>query len=85
MIMALSLVEQGFRDLISPTAFVRAGGFFENLLYGLQVGQGGTLRLVASPALAARLIDSASFPVKHAGPAPIYYISGKSIHNEEPS
>ena len=28
-ITALSLLEQGFRDLISPIAFVRAGGFFE--------------------------------------------------------
>src|SRR6202049_497473 len=37
MITALSLLEQGFRDLISPIAFVRAGGFFENFLYGLQV------------------------------------------------
>ena len=43
MITALSLLEQGFRDLISPIAFVRAGGFFENFLYGLQVAQGGTL------------------------------------------
>ena len=41
MITALSLLEQGFRDLISPIAFVRAGGFFENFLYGLQVAQGG--------------------------------------------
>jgi hypothetical protein len=30
----LSLLEQGFRDLTSPIAFVRAGGFFENFLYG---------------------------------------------------
>src|SRR6201993_2784983 len=29
MITALSLLEQGFRDLIPPIAFVRAGGFFE--------------------------------------------------------
>jgi hypothetical protein len=36
MIMALSLLEQGFRDLTSPIEFVRAGGFFENFLYGLQ-------------------------------------------------
>ena len=43
MITALLLLEQGFRDLISPIAFVRAGGFFENFLYGLQVAQGGTL------------------------------------------
>jgi uncharacterized protein YbjT (DUF2867 family) len=30
MITALSLLEQGFRDLTSPISFVRAGGFFEN-------------------------------------------------------
>jgi uncharacterized protein YbjT (DUF2867 family) len=40
MITALSLLEQGFRDLISPVAFVRAGGFFENFFYGLHVAQG---------------------------------------------
>src|ERR1700722_1073673 len=43
MITALSLLEQGFRRLTSPVAFVRAGGFFENFLYGLHVAQGGTL------------------------------------------
>src|SRR5271170_8110075 len=40
MITALSLLEQGFRKLTSPTAFVRAGGFFENFLYGLHVAKG---------------------------------------------
>jgi uncharacterized protein YbjT (DUF2867 family) len=49
MITALSLLEQGFRDLISPIAFVRAGGFFENLLFGLQVAQGGTLPVFYNP------------------------------------
>src|SRR6202789_2803990 len=49
MITALSLLEQGFRDLISPIAFVRAGGFFENFLYGLQVAQGGTLPVTYNP------------------------------------
>src|SRR5882757_8315274 len=49
MITALSLLEQGFRDLISPIAFVRAGGFFENFLYGLQVAQGGTLPVYYNP------------------------------------
>ena len=49
MITALSLLEQGFRELISPTAFVRAGGFFENFLYGLQVAQGGTLPVYYNP------------------------------------
>ena len=49
MIRTLSLLEQGFRDLISPIAFVRAGGFFENFLYGLQVAQGGTLPVYYNP------------------------------------
>jgi uncharacterized protein YbjT (DUF2867 family) len=49
MITALSLLEQGFRDLVSPIAFVRAGGFFENFLYGLQVAQGGTLPVYYNP------------------------------------
>ena len=49
MITALSLLEQGFRDLVSPIAFVRAGGFFENFLYGLQVAQGGTLPVTYNP------------------------------------
>src|SRR5450830_826627 len=49
MITALSLLEQGFRDLISPVAFVRAGGFFENFLFGLQVAQGGTLQVFYHP------------------------------------
>jgi uncharacterized protein YbjT (DUF2867 family) len=49
MITALSLLEQGFRDLTSPIAFVRAGGFFENFLYGLQVARGGTLPVYYDP------------------------------------
>lgn len=49
MITALSLLEQGFRSLQSPIAFVRAGGFFENFLYGLQVAQGGTLPVYYNP------------------------------------
>lgn len=48
-IAALTLLEQGFRDLIMPTAFVRAGGFFENFLYGLQVAQGGRLPVFYNP------------------------------------
>jgi uncharacterized protein YbjT (DUF2867 family) len=48
-IAALTLLEQGFRDLTMPTAFVRAGGFFENFLYGLQVAQGGTLPVFYNP------------------------------------
>lgn len=49
MITALSLLEQGLRDLPLPIAFVRAGGFFENFLYGLQVAQGGTLPVYYDP------------------------------------
>jgi uncharacterized protein YbjT (DUF2867 family) len=49
MITALSLLEQGFRDLTSPLVFVRAGGFFENFLYGLQDAQGGTLPVYYNP------------------------------------
>ena len=48
MITALSLLEQGFRDLASPVAVVRAGGFFENFLYG-HVAQGGTLPVYYNP------------------------------------
>jgi len=49
MITALSLLEQGFRDLKLPIAHVRAGGFFENFLYGLHVAQGGTLPVYYNP------------------------------------
>jgi uncharacterized protein YbjT (DUF2867 family) len=49
MITSLSLLEQGFDDLTSPIAFVRAGGFFENVLYGLHVAQGGTLPVYYNP------------------------------------
>ena len=49
MITALSLLEQGFRNLTSPVIFVRAGGFFENFLYGLHVAQGGMLPVTYNP------------------------------------
>src|ERR1700735_1601343 len=49
LITALSLLEQGFRGLSSPVAFVRAGGFFENFLFGLQAAQGGTLPVFYNP------------------------------------
>ncbi|MFM0176585.1 NmrA family NAD(P)-binding protein [Paraburkholderia sediminicola] len=49
MITALSLLEQGFRDLTLPIAYVRAGGFFENFLYGLHVAQRGTLPVYYNP------------------------------------
>ncbi|HVI55508.1 MAG TPA: NmrA family NAD(P)-binding protein [Luteibacter sp.] len=49
LITALSLLEQAFRDLTMPIAYVRAGGFFENFLYGLHVAQGGTLPVFNDP------------------------------------
>jgi uncharacterized protein YbjT (DUF2867 family) len=49
MIAALSLLEQGLRDLRLPIAYVRAGGFFENFLYGLHVAQGGMLPVYYNP------------------------------------
>jgi uncharacterized protein YbjT (DUF2867 family) len=50
MITALSLLERGLRNLASPIAFVRPGGFFENFLFGLHVAQGGTLPVFYNPA-----------------------------------
>ena len=49
LITGLSLLEQGLRSLRSPVALVRAGGFFENFLYGLQAAQGGTLPVFYNP------------------------------------
>lgn len=49
LITALSLLEQGFRALTLPVAYVRAGGFFENFLYGLHVAQGGELPVFYDP------------------------------------
>lgn len=49
MITALSLLEQALRRLTLPIAYVRAGGFFENFLYGLHIAQGGTLPVNYNP------------------------------------
>ncbi|WP_231168755.1 NmrA family NAD(P)-binding protein [Bradyrhizobium sp. 41S5] len=49
LITALSLLEQGFRNLKLPIAYVRAGGFFENFLYGLHVAHGGALPVFYDP------------------------------------
>ncbi|WP_244465237.1 NmrA family NAD(P)-binding protein [Luteibacter rhizovicinus] len=49
LITALSLMEQAFRELTLPIAFARAGGFFENFLYGLHVAQGGALPVFNDP------------------------------------
>ncbi|HEY4010285.1 MAG TPA: NmrA family NAD(P)-binding protein [Acidobacteriaceae bacterium] len=43
LITSTSLMERALGDLPMPVAFVRAGGFFENYMYGLQTGMGGTL------------------------------------------
>lgn len=49
MITALSLLEEGLRHLTLPIAYVRAGGFFENFLYGLHVAKDGTLPVYYNP------------------------------------
>jgi uncharacterized protein YbjT (DUF2867 family) len=49
MIKALSLLEHGLGNLTSPIAFVRAGGFLENFLFGLHVAQAGTLPVFYNP------------------------------------
>ena len=49
MITALSLLEQALRHLTLPIAYVRAGGFFENFLYGLHVAKDGTLPVYYNP------------------------------------
>ncbi len=49
MITGLALFEQGLRDVTSPVTFVRAGGFFENFLFGLQAAQGGTIPVFYNP------------------------------------
>lgn len=43
MVTPLALMERAFRDLPSPKAFMRAGGFYENFLHGLRTGETGTL------------------------------------------
>ena len=48
-ITSLALMEQGFRELRFPVVFVRAGGFYENFLYGLQAGQSGALPVFYEP------------------------------------
>jgi uncharacterized protein YbjT (DUF2867 family) len=43
------LLELALEDFSFPIAFIRAGGFFENYMYGLQAGLGGTLPQFFSP------------------------------------
>ncbi len=49
LITATHLLEQALGNEPFPVAFVRAGSFFENYLYGLQAAQGGTLPTFYSP------------------------------------
>ena len=49
LITSTHLMEEALEDVPFPIAFIRAGGFYENFLYGLQAGQGGTLPLFYSP------------------------------------
>jgi uncharacterized protein YbjT (DUF2867 family) len=76
MITALSLLEQGFRSLTSPVAFVRAGGFVENFLLtgpawsGHRVIELGSM--VSADEVAAQLgevlkLDVKAFAVPRAG------------------
>jgi uncharacterized protein YbjT (DUF2867 family) len=43
------LLEQALAELSSPVAFIRAGGFFENYLFGLEAAKGGTLPMFYTP------------------------------------
>jgi uncharacterized protein YbjT (DUF2867 family) len=43
------LLELALEEFSFPIAFIRAGGFFENYMYGLQAGMGGTLPQFFSP------------------------------------
>jgi uncharacterized protein YbjT (DUF2867 family) len=49
LITSSALMEQAFHDLPIPIAFIRAGGFYENYLYGLQFGRSGTLPVFYDP------------------------------------
>ena len=50
LITSTHLLEEGLKNLPVPVAFIRAGGFYENFLYGLQSGQGGVLPVMYAPA-----------------------------------
>jgi uncharacterized protein YbjT (DUF2867 family) len=49
LITATHLFEQALNNEPYPVAFVRAGSFFENYLFGLQAAQGGTLPIFYAP------------------------------------
>jgi uncharacterized protein YbjT (DUF2867 family) len=43
------LLEQALEAMLFPVAFVRAGGFFENYMFGLEAAKGGTLPMFYAP------------------------------------
>jgi uncharacterized protein YbjT (DUF2867 family) len=43
------LLEQALAELPFPVAFVRAGGFFENYIFGLEAAKGGVLPMFYTP------------------------------------
>ncbi len=49
LITSTHLLEEALKDQPFPIAFIRAGGFYENFLYGLETGQGGTLPVFYTP------------------------------------
>ena len=49
LIASTHLMEEALKTEPFPIAFIRAGGFYENFLYGLGAGQGGTLPLFYTP------------------------------------
>jgi uncharacterized protein YbjT (DUF2867 family) len=49
LITATHLLEETLSTMPFPVAFIRAGGFYENYLFGLQAAQGGTFPIFYSP------------------------------------
>jgi uncharacterized protein YbjT (DUF2867 family) len=49
LITSTHLLEKGLSNEPFPIAFVRAGSFYENYLYGLRAAQGGTLPIFYAP------------------------------------
>ncbi len=49
LITSTHMLEEALKDRPFPIAFIRAGSFYENFLYGLQAGQGGTLPVFYIP------------------------------------
>ena len=49
LITATHLLEEALENESFPMAFVRAGSFYENYLFGLQAAQGGTLPIFYAP------------------------------------